>query len=644
MSTPTYQYFYTIEAWMNWSYIDITTSIPDQQNTTEAGVYSSILDNLTDLATQPPSVYCLYRESSTKNTSKTAPAATTFTLPIGYQVQYRIRFYQLFSGTYYWLTNSYVTVHNATSVSGFTLGKVNTDHNTFAAAPTISHQGVGDTFWFTVTPNAYVASSTTPFTLSGTITAGGLNGDSGTYSISSSMLLNVNPTVLGTPVPKGQKVPVTPHVPQSFLDVINSTPSGYPPTPGDYVWDWCNQKWHGVYKAPNSSLAGVKTVVYQEWECTVSGKPTKVGGLITDKDGSKYKALVSGFLNYTKGNCADPANAAGPKGPGGGGGGPGGNTPPPTTNTDVAVTYNPPSGDVRWNPPPHKFARDTQYAQRVANNNGWTIYGPSNISRSPDASWTVNSPATLAGWFDPGTTFERGRLFQDSNGAQILNKVSPGKGKTLGTVNQWGFRFMYNPTSFMYQTSTLNNIDWTLGPKNSAALLAGNSQVSFDIYINRIPDMRYLTNYNPTNDLSESAVYGRTLLPEERSGMVYRGTEYDIEFLYRVLNGDPDSSPLLLNPNYGGESSDFGYTTAVPCWLWLNDNMRYYGSMASFSVNHVIFDARMVPILSVVSMTFSRIPALGFDAAGVRTQGTTAANVIAAQNAANGVATGGLAN
>ena len=62
--------------------------------------------------------------------------------------------------------------------------------------------------------------------------------------------------------------------------------------------------------------------------------------------------------------------------------------------------------------------------------------------------------------------------------------------------------------------------------------------------------------------------------------------------------------------------------------------------MASFSVNHVIFDARMVPILSVVSITFSRIPALGFDTAtGVHTQGADAKQVLAAQNAANGVAT-----
>jgi len=615
MPTPTYQYFYTIEAWMNWSYVDLNNDLATANNASTAGVYYTSSFNLADIANNPPSFYCLYRETNTKATSKTVPAATTFTLPIGYQVQYRIRFYQLFGGTYYWLTNSYVTVHNATSVSGFTLGKVNTDHNTFSAGPNISHQGTGDTFWFTLSPNAYVASSSTPFTLSGTINGGGLNGDNGTYSISSSMLLNVNPTILGTPVQKGQKVPVTPHLPDAFLNAItyNTTtaPTGsptYPPV-GDYVWDYCNQKWHGIYKAPNTSLAGVKTVVFQEWQSDVSGKPSKVGGLITDKDGSKYKALVASYLVYAKGDCASPANNGGGNTGGGGGGAGGGGGGNSGGNNDVAVSYNPPTDPVRWNPPPHKYARDTQYAQRVANTNGW------NGSTFAELS---------------GTTFERGRIFQDSLGASILNKVTPGKGKKLGTVNQWGFRFMYNPTTFIYQTSTNNSVDWTLGPKNSAALLAGNSQVSFDIYINRIPDMNYWLNINPSLDLSDTALYGRSLSTEEVQGIIYRGTEYDIEFLYRVLNGDPDANPLLLNGSWGGESADFGYTTAVPCWLYLNDNLRYYGSMANFSVNHVIFDARMVPILSVVSITFSRIPAL---------QGQTAAQIKAAQDAANGTAT-----
>jgi hypothetical protein len=61
---------------------------------------------------------------------------------------------------------------------------------------------------------------------------------------------------------------------------------------------------------------------------------------------------------------------------------------------------------------------------------------------------------------------------------------------------------------------------------------------------------------------------------------------------------------------YKGVTADFGYTTGVPCWLVLNENLRYYGSVASFSVNHAMFDSNMVPMLSTVSISFARYPAL----------------------------------
>jgi hypothetical protein len=109
-----------------------------------------------------------------------------------------------------------------------------------------------------------------------------------------------------------------------------------------------------------------------------------------------------------------------------------------------------------------------------------------------------------------------------------------------------------------------------------------------------------------------SKMYPRPLEVEEANGIYYRGTEYDLEFLYRVITGDPEKKNLLLSQKYrnlGGVTADLGYTTAVPCWLYLNENMRYYGSVASIQVNHVMFDLRMVPLLSVVTLTFARYPA-----------------------------------
>jgi hypothetical protein len=252
------------------------------------------------------------------------------------------------------------------------------------------------------------------------------------------------------------------------------------------------------------------------------------------------------------------------------------------------TTVTPPKGDTRWNPPPHRDARGPSFGERV--------------------DYKSNPAYDIVPAFSEK---DRGRIFQDVNSAAVLNK-NPDKLKELvsakGATNQWGFRFMYNPSTFGYQSSSNNSVDWTLGASDPATLLTGNSAVSVEVYINRIPDLKYLRLKNPT--LSEAQVYGRDLTEIEKQGILNRGTEYDIEFLYRVLNGDPLKESLLLSTKYKGATADFGYTTGVPCWLVLNENLRYYGSVASFSVNHAMFDLNMVPMLSTVNITFARYPAL----------------------------------
>jgi hypothetical protein len=255
------------------------------------------------------------------------------------------------------------------------------------------------------------------------------------------------------------------------------------------------------------------------------------------------------------------------------------------TQKDITETP-PPTGETRWNPPPHREARGPSLSERLKYAN----------------SDQFNTVAAFA-------KKERGRIYQDVNGAAILNK-NPDKLKDLvsakGTGNLWGFRFMYNPTTISYSTASNNSVDWTLGQSDPATLLAGNQTVSFEVYINRIPDLKYLRMKNPS--VTEKQLYLRDLTTAEKEGILNRGTEYDIEFLYRVLNGDPLKGSLLLN--YNGVTSDFGYTTGVPCWLVLNENLRYFGSVASFQVNHAMFDSNMVPMLSTVSITFARYPAL----------------------------------
>jgi len=343
----------------------------------------------------------------------------------------------------------------------------------------------------------------------------------------------------------------------------------------NYQWDKCTNLWNFVinYKTPQFGGKGYQA----HWTCTKNGDMC----IQTSKEpaasilSSKTKLADWTKKNVTNKMIAAKSNAAC------------GDTSSGNGLKDI-TTVTPPKGDTRWNPPPHRDARNISYGER-------TNYGTN------DALNTV--PAF--------SEKDRGRIFQDINSAAVLNK-NPDKLKELvsskGSTNQWGFRFMYNPTTFGYSSSSNNSVDWTLGASDPATLLTGNSSVNFEVYINRIPDLKYLRLKNPT--LSEKQIYGRDLDEIEKQGILNRGTEYDIEFLYRVLNGDPLKESLLLSTKYKGVTADFGYTTGVPCWLVLNENLRYYGSVASFQVNHAMFDLNMVPMLSTVSITFARYPAL----------------------------------
>ena len=341
----------------------------------------------------------------------------------------------------------------------------------------------------------------------------------------------------------------------------------------NYQWDKCTNLWNFVvnYKTPTYGGKGYQA----HWTCTKNGDQCKQS-TYPSVDNLSTKAKKAA---WTKQNVTDKMIAAKLYGPCEG-------ISSGKGLKDID-TITPPAGQTRWNPPPHRDARSSSYGEKIKH----------------EKNDNFKAPLTA---FEKR---ERGRIYQDANSAAVLNKSAQGLKNAVASkiaVNQWGYRFMYNPTTFGYSSSSNNSVDWTLGKADPATLLTGNSIVAFEVYINRIPDLKYLRLKNPT--VPENQVYGRLLEPEERQGILNRGTEYDIEFLYRVLNGDPLSKSLLLN--YNGLTADFGYTTGVPCWLVLNENLRYYGSVASFQVNHAMFDLNMVPMLTTVSISFARYPAL----------------------------------
>lgn len=293
--------------------------------------------------------------------------------------------------------------------------------------------------------------------------------------------------------------------------------------------------------------------------------------------------------------------------------------PPAVIGNDYNVDVTPPKDAERWNPPPHRESRSVPYSVRTdLTPGGRGDMESATFANILNAANQFSNTGQYISYQNNYKFLERGKIFQDVNSASILNQANTGsKPPPPGQSNQWGFRFMYNPTNFRYETAANNSIDWTLGSKDTAALLAGNQTVSFQLYLNRVVDLSYLrTITDPKigmsvyNQLSPTAAYGRELSEKEIEGILNRGTEYDLEFLYRCLTGDPlTNNPLLNDTLRKNGSADIGYITGIPLWLYLSDNIRYFGSITGFSVSHIIFNTEMVPTLSVVDISFSRYPA-----------------------------------
>jgi hypothetical protein len=258
------------------------------------------------------------------------------------------------------------------------------------------------------------------------------------------------------------------------------------------------------------------------------------------------------------------------------------------------------NSDISANPPNHIWTRRPSLDELMTQN---------------DSNFYVPDPATAAqvlktnsaAYSSVTATHPLGYIIQDVSTAQNLN-IKTGKGK-----NQvYQFNFTYNPTTISYTTSANTPIDWTLGNTTDPAnVLGGPTIVTFDLYLNRIQDLSLLKR-----GYKAGAYPGKGLSDVDQKGLLNRGTEYDLEWLYRVVNGTPNKTGLLT---YGGETSDYGYITGTPFWLQFHDNMRYYGGLAGLSVNHVMFTKDMIPTLSVVSLTINRYPV--FDQSSAKSTG-----------------------
>lgn len=188
-----------------------------------------------------------------------------------------------------------------------------------------------------------------------------------------------------------------------------------------------------------------------------------------------------------------------------------------------------------------------------------------------------------------------------------------------------GFQFHYNPSRI--STTWAGNVNVDVGFVASGkdkfgpigAALATGSGLTITIPLNRLSDMKYVNAPESEWDtMPWQELYG-VPLKEAPSGKESKdptfedlrkirdlGTMYDVEFLLQTIVGYRMKSAIRLNRH--ALTSDLGYLGGLPVELHLGKNLRYYVSVTNISVNHSIFTKDMVPTLSELTFTCSRLP------------------------------------
>lgn len=183
-------------------------------------------------------------------------------------------------------------------------------------------------------------------------------------------------------------------------------------------------------------------------------------------------------------------------------------------------------------------------------------------------------------------------------------------------TNKYAFQFQYNPgqITMAYKGSPAIDVSmYTSGTEDYAPWTGSQygGTINFELVINRMFDMKY---YDKTGKLIKKGVYVNRdpygtadkakvkQLFNEQKTIYDRGTMYDVEFFLRTVMG------FTMPTQFRGTTADVGWVGAMPVELHLGVGMRYWVTIEGFTVNHVIFNERMVPTFSTVNITANRIP------------------------------------
>lgn len=271
-------------------------------------------------------------------------------------------------------------------------------------------------------------------------------------------------------------------------------------------------------------------------------------------------------------------------------------TPPKTadiaTQTTAVVAPPPtPTSDYQWNLPPHQWSLPVD---------------PSTMSDTVSAR-TDDFHTTRRGkiWYYQGYVGTTAVPTLDEVGTTGMHAEA--SNAALST-NKYGFQFMWNPETFSQDTA----VNMSVTPSGSdptialTGFAAANSTMSFTLRLDRTNDFACANNiFLAKKDLSDVAKFYTTGNSDKSnskssasklSDLLAYGTEADLEYLYKTVNGTGFKNVA------GRSTSNIGYL--MPALIRIDlGQQKFVGVVSSVGVNHLAFTRDMVPIRTDVDIT-----------------------------------------
>jgi hypothetical protein len=287
-----------------------------------------------------------------------------------------------------------------------------------------------------------------------------------------------------------------------------------------------------------------------------------------------------------------------------------------TEQTSATINQHP-DNTYSWNLPPHKWSLPVD---------------PSSISNS------VASPSSDI------HTKRRGMIFTALKHPGTTSTVDPKTNKKIKDANpyfnnHYGFQFLWNPETFSQSTS----VNWGVTPNQNdqtavlTGLVTANSTIDFTLRIDRTNDFAaakayYRNNPGLTTQVNTTTLAGiaassqissaelakyytqgqapssaldfSTNINTKINDLLRRGTEADLEFLYRTINGD---GYQLLGEN----TSNISFLKPTIVRLDLGPQ-KLIGMVQSVNVNHLAFTRELIPIRTDVTLSIDLRTATSF--------------------------------